>query len=120
MYILSNILALAIFAYTECNAFRPGGQTGQNNDVVKLSEIFTILFQVRKYDCQYSGIHYLFLNSAAFNVRRDSVTLSGFSSGGTFAQQLLVSYPSKFIGIAVFSHSKYLYFVERCCDVAVL
>lgn len=42
------------------------------------------------------------------NVNKDFVTLSGFSSGGTFAQQLYVSYASLFSGIAVFSHSKYI------------
>lgn len=34
------------------------------------------------------------------------VTLSGFSSGGTFAQQLYISHSSMFSGIGVFSHSK--------------
>ncbi|ODM94289.1 hypothetical protein Ocin01_12393 [Orchesella cincta] len=41
------------------------------------------------------------------NVFPDWVTLSGFSSGGTFAQQLQISYSSLFSGIASFSHAYY-------------
>ncbi|ODN01197.1 hypothetical protein Ocin01_05489 [Orchesella cincta] len=40
-------------------------------------------------------------------VHHDKVTLSGFSSGGTFAQMLQFSYSRLFSGIAVFSHSYY-------------
>ncbi|CAL8109987.1 unnamed protein product [Orchesella dallaii] len=37
----------------------------------------------------------------------DWVTLSGFSSGGTFAQQLQISYSSLFSGLAQFNHAYY-------------
>jgi len=37
-------------------------------------------------------------------VNKDWITLSGFSSGGTFAQQLQISHSSLFSGIGVFSH----------------
>ncbi|CAL8080413.1 unnamed protein product [Orchesella dallaii] len=40
-------------------------------------------------------------------VHKDKITLSGFSSGGTFAQMLQFSYSSLFSGIAVFSHTYY-------------
>jgi hypothetical protein len=42
-----------------------------------------------------------------WRIRRDTITLSGFSSGGTFAQQMQFSYSSMFTGIAVFSHTYY-------------
>ncbi|XP_021953463.1 uncharacterized protein LOC110850338 [Folsomia candida] len=41
------------------------------------------------------------------NVNKKLVTLSGFSSGGTFAQQLYISHSSMFSGIGVFSHTFY-------------
>lgn len=39
------------------------------------------------------------------NIQKDKITLSGFSSGGSFAQILLVAYPSMFQGVGVFSHT---------------
>lgn len=42
------------------------------------------------------------------NIYHKEITLSGFSSGATFAQMLQFSYSSLFSGIAVFSHSKLL------------
>ncbi|ODM94288.1 Long-chain fatty acid transport protein 6 [Orchesella cincta] len=47
------------------------------------------------------------LDLGQHNVFPESVTLSGFSSGGTFAQQLQISYSSLFSGIASFSHAYY-------------
>jgi len=45
---------------------------------------------------------------APYKVHGDQITLSGFSSGGSFAQQLQISYSSLFRGIAVYSHSESL------------
>ncbi|CAL8074274.1 unnamed protein product [Orchesella dallaii] len=42
-----------------------------------------------------------------YRVNRNFITLSGFSSGGSFAQQLYLSYSSLIHGIAVFSHTYY-------------
>ncbi|XP_035715215.1 uncharacterized protein LOC110859407 isoform X2 [Folsomia candida] len=44
---------------------------------------------------------------ASFNVYEKRVTLSGFSSGGTFAQMYQISHSSTIHGIAVFSHTYY-------------
>lgn len=42
-----------------------------------------------------------------YRVNRNFITLSGFSSGGSFAQQVYLSYSSLIHGIAVFSHTYY-------------
>ncbi|CAG7660790.1 unnamed protein product [Allacma fusca] len=53
------------------------------------------------------SIHGQHIRLEPWRIRDNSVTLSGFSSGGTFAQQMQFSYPSLFSGIAVFSHTYY-------------
>lgn len=40
------------------------------------------------------------------DVYMDQITLSGFSSGATFAQQMFISHSALFTGIASFSHGK--------------
>lgn len=43
----------------------------------------------------------------AMNVDPHALTISGFSSGGAFVQQLLVSHPSMFKGAGIFHQSKF-------------
>ncbi|CAG7662111.1 unnamed protein product [Allacma fusca] len=47
------------------------------------------------------------LQLPALNIYPQWITISGFSSGGSFAQQMQISYSSIFSGIAVFSHTYY-------------
>ena len=51
-------------------------------------------------------LNFAFVSPAPQSVYPQWITLSGFSSGGSFAQQFQISYSSLFSGIAVFSHSK--------------
>ncbi|XP_035716524.1 uncharacterized protein LOC110860759 [Folsomia candida] len=55
-----------------------------------------------------NGIGYYSLKRLGeFNVNREFITMSGVSSGGTFAQQMFVAHSTLISGISVFSHTFY-------------
>ena len=74
---------------------------------ISAHELYTILVFVFK----------ISVTVEAMNVNKDWITISGFSSGGTFAQQLQFSYSSLFSGIGVFSHGIIISLLILCVNI---
>jgi predicted esterase len=92
------------------------GRTRPNPVLFQLGSYILLIVQIvrsLKVKSKHLLIFVTILSTGKHDVHWDKITLSGFSSGGTFAQQMLVAYSSLFAGIASFSHGMnklYYYF----------
>ncbi|XP_035715716.1 uncharacterized protein LOC110859858 [Folsomia candida] len=88
-----------------------GSVLGYYCPVVNESAAAAIIEEIEKQDKYYDekddAVPDTFLRLGKHDVYMDQITLSGFSSGATFAQQMFISHSALFTGIASFSHAYY-------------